>query len=202
MVLIGLTGLKSSGKTEVSKIVEELTGNARESFAKPLKEVCKIVFGLTDEQLYGDEKEKMSKWSVTPRKIMQFVGTEMFREKLSELISNAEDIWILNMQNKINNNQDIIIDDVRFSNEAEIIRKFGGVIIQIKRDDINIIDTHKSEMFLEIKPDYVINNNGTLEDLRNEVQKIIPRTKADNLPFFLFAIFLVVLAILLIGSIK
>ena len=80
---------------------------------------------------------------LTPRRLMQLLGTEFGRN----LVSNS--IWIDHLIERMRNmNSDkFIIDDVRFDNEAEAIKLEGGVIIEVVRDDsfYERDDTHISE---------------------------------------------------------
>src|SRR5579863_3132559 len=54
-VIIGITGRKRSGKDTVGNYLVEHYGFVKVSFADTLKEACKIIFGFSDEQVYGDE---------------------------------------------------------------------------------------------------------------------------------------------------
>ena len=70
-----------------------------------------------------------------------------------------------------NNNCKFVITDVRFQNEAEFIKKYGGILIEIDRNT-GIIDEHISENNIIIC-DYKINNNSTLISLYKNIDKII-----------------------------
>src|SRR6185503_18980748 len=100
-----------------------------------LKEACKLIFGLSDEQVYGDElKEVIDEyWGHSPREILQKVGTELFRERLPELCKNiSDDIWIRSVDRQIMNLRKkgltkFVITDVRFPNELEFIKQKNGL---------------------------------------------------------------------------
>lgn len=95
-LLVGISGKKESGKSTSAKRAEKW-GYQAMSFAQPIKQLCMNYFDLTPEDVYGSRKEiTHPKWGTTPRKIMQFVGTDLFREKLGELIGGdlAGDFWI------------------------------------------------------------------------------------------------------------
>jgi len=57
----------------------------------------------------------------------------------------------------------VVVDDLRFPNEAKFVKEQGGVIIQILRPDLpESLDGHASEKYWEeIDPDYVVYNEGT-----------------------------------------
>lgn len=70
-----------------------------------------------------------------------------------------------------------IITDCRFPNEANAIKEKGGINIRINRDNgtrIIDINPHPSETSLDNYTfDYVIDNNGTIEELIQEVKEIL-----------------------------
>ena len=74
-----------------------------------------------------------------------------------------------------------IISDTRFPNEIESIKKHDGLTIRINRDSVlrtgKVFDTdnHESETALDDYQgfDYVIDNNGTIEELKEVVKDIL-----------------------------
>lgn len=80
---------------------------------------------------------------ITGRHILQRLGTEMFRNQVHQ------DIWLFVMERRIATRraQYHIISDVRFDNEAEFVRKQGGIVVQVRRSDQRepSPDAHASE---------------------------------------------------------
>jgi len=81
---------------------------------------------------------------------------------------------------EINPNEDAypnwIITDVRFPNEAKAITDRNGINIRLQRGGDYDIDNnvHESETALDLyKFDYVINNNGTIEELIEQIKEIL-----------------------------
>jgi hypothetical protein len=103
---------------------------------------------------------------------MQFVGTDLFRNQLQLLIPFVkEDIWILCVKNKLADvTKKIIVSDIRFENELNMLKEFGGKIINIERltefDDKHISET------LNLYCDYKIANNGLIDELYMKCDKI------------------------------
>lgn len=173
--LIGVHGPLESGKDTVAKtIIETFPGRYRQyAFAWPIKEACKVIFGFTDEDMNDRVlKERIHPfWGVTPRSTMQLLGTEFGRGMI------REDIWILRAETEIQNNAmdgfGTIISDVRFNNEAEIIRSRNGVIIHIERPDLDFTKAnykHASEGGVAREDgDYVIQNTGTLDIFKKKI---------------------------------
>ena len=63
-MIIGLVGFIGSGKGTVGDILET-QGFSKDSFAKPLKDACSIMFGWPREMLEGDT-EVSRKWREEP----------------------------------------------------------------------------------------------------------------------------------------
>ena len=175
-MIIGITGKKFSGKDTLADIICEKYGYKKYSFADPLKDISRILFNFTDEQLYGTEKEIVDDyWNITPREVYQYLGTEIFRNKINDLIPNInEDFWIKHMEKKIlDSDFKIVIPDVRFENERNLIKEYGGKIIKIERDiPLNNLSNHESECN-DIEYDYRIQNNGSIDKLSNSLKKLI-----------------------------
>jgi hypothetical protein len=176
-VIFGITGQKYNGKDTVGSYLIENKNFKKFSFAEPIKDVSKLLFGFNDEQVNGKEKETIDvKWNVTPRTIMQFIGTEMFRKMMPQVIPNiGEDFWVTLTMNKVNEyKNNVVITDVRFDNEIAAIRKNGGKIIRVVRPGIKSTSTHESEInILNLKVDYEVINDGTIEELYQKISKIM-----------------------------
>ena len=189
-MLIGLSGKKNSGKDTVAELVKKHMFKYEweiKRFADPLKDMVCLLLGCTREQLEDREYkeallgEPWDYWleqdvgpfgkstfygSLTPRGIMQKMGTEVGR-------SIHENAWVNALFNKYNN-QWWIIPDTRFPNEAEAIKNRGGKLIRVNRNQFVIVDTHPSETSLDDYTDwdFVIDNNGTMEELEEKVIEI------------------------------
>jgi hypothetical protein len=161
-------------------------GYIKIGFADALKESCKIMFCFTDEQLYGNLKEVVDeRWGISPRIAMQYIGTDLFRKQIKIIMPWIDDnFWVECLKNKIkhvqehNKTQNIVISDVRFENELDMIKNMGGTIICVKRDCMTLNDNHdtcnhESESYINTLPcDHHIKNNSTLNDLYDVVENI------------------------------
>lgn len=104
------------------------------------------------------------------RQLMQYFGTETVRRFI------GDKTWINSTLNKAES-KNIIISDLRFRVELEEIKSQKGVCLYIKRDSAQP-GTHSSErevldLLEEGKFDVIIDNNGTLEDLFNNLKSVI-----------------------------
>jgi len=176
-LIIGITGKKFNGKDTLGKYLSKY-GYKRLAFADPLKDVLRDVFHFNDEQLYGEDKEKIDPyWKVSPRTIMQFVGTDLFRHQMKKILPDVgNNIWIEVIKRQIleiwktNPDQKIVLTDLRFPNEIALIKEFGGIIIRVKRNidknDNDFVVVHESETYIDtLNVDYDFDNNGTKDDL-------------------------------------
>jgi len=183
VTIIGIAGRKRSGKNSVGKYLSEGRGYTELAFADALKNACKNIFGFTDDQLYGDElKEKIDNyWQHSPRELLQVVGTTLFRNELPKHCNNiTNDLWVNVVKKKIidlvteKGITKFVITDVRFINEYNFIKNWGGQVFKVIRPN-NIEHNnslHESETTMDnIICDKTILNDGTLEDLYKNIEK-------------------------------
>jgi hypothetical protein len=110
------------------------------------------------------------------RDFLQKIGTEAMRDKLHyntwvnalmvdyKKTKNSEEEYVM---------PNWIITDVRFPNEYDTIKNQNGIIIRVNRDS-TITNNHVSETALDNHEfDYVINNNGSISDLYNNVTNFL-----------------------------
>jgi hypothetical protein len=84
------------------------------------------------------------------------------------------DFWVQIVAKKIGPLTRVVIDDVRFQNEARFVEDSGGVLIRLNspRDDWS--DPHESEISLDAWPfDNIIANDGTPEELWEKVRCLV-----------------------------
>lgn len=106
------------------------------------------------------------------RRLLQVLGTEGGRNIL------GENIWVNTALGGYSPGDDIVVTDVRFTNEADAIRAKGGTVIKIVREGVGPVNGHISDNAMEFyKFDHIINNNGTIQDLHDEVLFIAGMTK-------------------------
>lgn len=193
--VVGLTGKAGSGKSTAALwILRSHNMAQRMSFAYSLKRMTREL--LRDALPKGWEHDSASYiedpvlketpipfiGNLTPRRLMQTLGTEWGRNTLHP------DFWIWIASGKLERmlgstfkKSDkvpikAVYDDVRFANEAQMIRLYGGVIVQIVRPDsakTADIAAHESEQ-MDFAPDHVVVNDGTLDDLNAKMAALFP----------------------------
>lgn len=180
MVLIGIMGTKGSGKTTAANYF--LTkGFVEKSFADCLKRACMEIFLFDEDQVFGTLEKKETpdpRWlDCTPRKILQFVGTDLLRNHLETIMPGlGKNVFIRHFElwYEKNKDQNVVIPDVRFQNEFDFIKKMGGSVIKIERCGENS-DVHESETEMQkiLLYDYLISNQGTIEELGTKLGTIL-----------------------------
>jgi dephospho-CoA kinase len=186
-MLLAVLGKKSSGKDTFSNYLINHQGFIKYAFGDPLKKGIQCFFNLSDEQLTDEKlKEEIDeRWGVSPRKLFQIIGTDIFQKSIYDFIpdlklntknqnqnQNQNEIkghwvylfkeWYLN-EIKKNPNVKVIVSDARFLHEIKTIKELNGIVIKIIRPpkenkNININDTHQSENEINDIPNEMIDN--------------------------------------------
>lgn len=147
--LIGITGHAGAGKDTVAEfLLATYANHYRYAFADPLKEAAAVAFGIPLQWFNSTSLKEVPhpNWNISPRKIAQFFGTELFRERIYQLLPSIEsDFWVQRMIIRLNNQyvpedegtlgagDTVVIPDVRFQNEYDWIISQGGIIIHLTR---------------------------------------------------------------------
>jgi hypothetical protein len=171
-MLIGISGKKNSGKDQTFQYLHEIYPSAvNVKFAGRLKEIVAVLADVDVSNCHArEEKESMRIPHLgrrTLREIQQDIGMA-FRQMY------GEDVWVTIALRNRPKDQITIITDVRFPNEAAAIREAGGILIRVNRPMKREEQEHESETALDdyTQFDHVIENNGTLDNLRAQVMNI------------------------------
>ncbi len=170
--LFALCGLAGSGKSTASNIIHEMIPESTiVSFAKPLKDICHIAYGWAGIQRaeYYEQNTKYKNvvnrvLKITPRQLWISMGTDFCRNCIHP------DTWPNALFHLYGDHPCLIIPDCRFRNEAEAVKTRGGKLVWIERTvpDIEDVNQIVPEMC-----DVVVNNNGSKEELKAELERIV-----------------------------
>jgi len=114
-MIIGITGLISSGKDTAADYLIRFHGFKKLSYAGTLKDCVASIFGWDREMLEGttqssrEWREKIDPWwakrldmpHLTPRWVLQYWGTEVGRRTFHN------DIWVASIENQLRQITDI-----------------------------------------------------------------------------------------------
>jgi len=191
-MLIGIKGKIGVGKTESAKILKESFPFQEYAMADPIKKIGAIL-GFSQDELYGSQEQKLrinKHWGVSSREFLQKFGTDVCRLFMPTKIPQMKNLWVQCFEIFCEEHRDtnIIVSDVRFIDEADSIRKMGGIIIEIQRkekekendewEDVELHNPHGhvSETEMDgIVADFVVENNSDVKHLTDELTKIIVR---------------------------
>lgn len=158
-MLIGFAGPAGVGKTTIANKLSVHRNFSVEAFATPLKEALVALTGLPMAHFRDiDLKEQLTVFGKTPRKMMQLLGTELARNMIHK------EFHVIRMEQRLNwmRGVDVVIDDVRFEDEAALIRKRGGVVFHLTREFASptVEVSHASENGIIIKPEDICIHSG------------------------------------------
>jgi hypothetical protein len=168
-MIVGIAGPKKSGKTTLANSLAETYGLNHLSFAAPIRLFVASILGVPLDELERI-KERPISWldGITPRTIMQRCGTEFGRNMVHP------EIWVRRVLRLASLERGAVISDVRFQNEAQAIRRMGGVIIRVNRAGCDPEDTHTSESPLpDSLVDFELTNNGTPEGMAAQASVLL-----------------------------
>lgn len=120
------------------------------------------------DDLTWDGYKQSEHYGMEIRQLMQRLGTECGRELL------GENIWVDSALKDVQPDQNYVVTDCRFLNEADAIRNRGGKVIRITRPGIGPANSHASETSLDHYDfDAVVLNNSTPEALAGRLLEAI-----------------------------
>lgn len=192
MYKVAICGKANTGKNTVSKLIrkslyEKFVGQKTIdydyiAFADPIKQMVRTMFpDLPEKFLTGSSKFRSEiipgafkdGAPLTVRQLLIDIGTTGRAYK--------ENVWLDAFDSAYRKATDkhkslVIVTDVRFVNEFEHLKTKGFYNIRLLRDAHLKID-HASETsqdgLQDSQFDFVLNNNGTLKNLKEEVKKIV-----------------------------
>lgn len=185
---IALVGKKNSGKDEVYSALRALPDARfeRVAFADPIKEMLRAGLGIPREVLWGNAAQKElldPRYGVSVRQMLQTLGTEWGRTLVHK------DVWVMaalaDIETRSHKDADLnwVVTDVRFLNEASLLRAAGFDVWNVWRPDAStgVSEAHASEQEQElIEWDHQLYNDGTLEELHCAARDLFFLTQAQR----------------------
>lgn len=190
MTRIAFVGPMGSGKTTSAEYLVK-QGFTRVGFADAVKD---IAAWFLDGMVYflgfgGEVKDRdwinENKGRPEIRKLLQFIGTDIGREMY------GENVWVAKLLSTLDDDTDYVVDDVRFSNEADALRGAGFTIVRIDRDpgerthylastyDVEkvaeLLEHPSEQQQMDIIADWTLVNKGDPQNLYTGVDTLLAR---------------------------
>lgn len=174
-MIIGLTGYAQSGKDSVAKVLVQNYGFQRIAFADKIRELLyqmnPIISTVANEPMYLRGAVDRDGWDVTKQ-------SQEVRRLLQDLGVGARHVfgdnhWVVEALKSIDRENNYVITDVRFMNEAEWVKDvYNGILWSVDRPGVRAVNNHISEREMEAYPvDAILKNSGTLDDLEEMVHQ-------------------------------
>lgn len=166
-MIIGLGHAARVGKDTCAELLIEHHGYTRVAFADALKE---FVYAIDPDvrlavHLFGWEDAKAN--PVNRRKLVD-IGNGA-----REII--GADVWIQAAMRRVTSGR-TVITDMRYPNEVDAIRAIGGLIVKVERPGVCPLDNVADQALATYDGwDAVIVNDGTREDLREQLDNLMMR---------------------------
>lgn len=131
-----------------------------------------------DKYMYKDKEAVLAPFGVSARHMLRTLGTEWGRECV------GPDVWTAHWLERVRSRSFVVVDDVRFPNEAELVRTLGGQMWRVTRPGVERATEHASEGGLDNWPHFThdIINAGTLQDLLSGLPSIPLGANGANSP--------------------
>ena len=163
---IGLVGFPRSGKDAAAKHLAEHHGYTRIAFGDGVKSLLLAIDPIYKDSLEFLEICKNSKIKDTREKL----------QNLGEVLRKYDpDFWVKTALEKIEalpEGASVVVTDVRYQNEFDLVKQLGGELVGIKRPGHGAVNDHVSEQntaTLLQSADRIVYNDGTIQMLAQSV---------------------------------
>lgn len=203
--VIGFAGRMRNGKTQSALYLVDKYDYVKLSCAGALKKLCAKLLNIDLDTLNQMKNDNIpihfqpdETWATTiakaididkdvimqdlknvvfkdVRDVLQYVGTDIIRKHKENW---HVDILRSEIASLLEQGYRIVIDDVRFINECDMIKEFGGDVYFVNRKGYNIISSHQSENVLDdsmFDAEHTIYNNQDIEYLNWVVEQKVLR---------------------------
>lgn len=158
-------------------------------FAGPLKDAVHALFGLSriQQEHFDSIKDKASPqfFGMSPREAYIWMSELLVKPKFgNDFFANVAVNTIKSLQCQTENNRVVVISDLGFNEEADtLVKAFGWdnvAIIHMKREGTSFNNDSRSYVFNNQCKHYEIKNDGTVEQLNENVKSILRDFYAGN----------------------
>lgn len=202
--LIGIVGAAGAGKTEeVSRYLSEHYHTVEYSSADPIKDIFQKYYahGMTEGEKYAacyTQEGKASPHPYLTAGDVEFVRKTTDASKLGEPVINRQvleaigdgvnrvDSLVLMRQMLTEHRQTgrtMVDSSTREEAQSGFIRDNGGIIVYVKRDvaEAKAGGHHTQTFYQRTAHDYVLDNNGTIAELREQIDELVEHLQEARL---------------------
>ena len=167
-MIIGLSGYARSGKDTVAGMLIGLHGYENRAFADGVREFLLHLNPILEDghrlnELIYDYGWEYAKARTEVRRLLQELG-------LGVRNFFGENTWVDRAMAGVSSSQKVVFTDVRFPNEADMIKSLGGEVWRIQRPGVAPINNHPSESAMDNwQFDKMIINSAGMEGLKQQI---------------------------------
>lgn len=175
--LIGLCGYARSGKDTAAEVLIK-AGFTRVAFADALKlDVLTALQRSAEIVNRANTGQSTGGIQVTTGLFRSPTTKERFRPLLVEygraMRALSPGYWIDRLEADVHGVDRVVVTDVRYQNEVSWVQENGGVVIYLDRPGIGPANQEEHDSFSQIKQDFTVVNDGTIEELHQAVEQIV-----------------------------
>lgn len=166
------------------------------SLATPLKKICSVIFGVPYDMLLAQTPEDRKAretvkcgegfdklpYVMNGRICLEYFGTDVMRNRFDR------DIWMKMLKRDVSTaikaGQRVVIPDIRFANELELVNELDGTLMTVYREDSDLIltdvdrETHPAkwnflEFYMLAKKRLMYKNICVLNMLKTDINQIL-----------------------------
>lgn len=170
--IIGISGYSGVGKDTARQILCEAYGCEGAAFADKVREYALLLNPYFEEtKCYYSELIESMGYDNAKRKY-DCVRKLMVKIGHGARTLLGQNVWVnalLPIDSQRPAGKSLVISDVRYTNEAERIILLGGIVIRLERNGVNAANETEKNSLMLTPYTYKIENNGSLEDLRQKL---------------------------------
>ena len=187
-MLIGLCGYAGVGKDTAARVLLDELSFQRIAFANPIKKALLALDPIIPSPEEGHymrlsdfcDSHDWSEVKEYPevRRLMQIMGTEVGRNLFDP------DLWVKLAKRQLESTLsvgDVVVTDVRFPNEARLVRGYGGILVRIERPGFGPVNEHVSDRASERWAyDHRIDNDSDVATLQSNLRQLVANLLVDE----------------------
>ena len=177
-MIVGMMGYAQSGKDTAASALVDI-GFERLAFAEGVRALAEAVNPL----VYQYELRKASKYNT----VVRTYGYEYAKNPDVSTVRDVlvgfgagvrkvlgEDAWVAPVRERLleEPERNFVITDVRYANEAKMIRERGGYVVWVVRPGVVAASSEERRSLAEFFPDFTVRNDGTEDELRERMISI------------------------------